>query len=93
MGAVALLVLLRPARFLLVSQEAVHVPRETVLQPAKVLLAVAQEMARGVLVRLRRLEQPVLADVAVGVLFVEDEVPVASQRAQRDATALLTTAE
>jgi hypothetical protein len=73
MGA---LVLLWPVgRLLLISQEAVHVPREPVLQAPKVLLAVAQEVVRSTPVRVRRLKRPVLADIPSGVLFVEDKVP------------------
>lgn len=52
-----------------------HVPGEAVLQAPKVLLAVTQEVVRGAAMRVRCLEQPVLADVPSGVLLVEDEVP------------------
>jgi hypothetical protein len=75
MGSLALT--LRTVMFLLllVSHEAVEVLRETAVQPAKVLLAVAQQVVRRAAVRVGRLEQLILADIPGGVLFVEDEVP------------------
>lgn len=61
--------------FSLVPKKSVHVPREPVLQAAKVVLAVTQEVALRAAVRLWCLEQLVLADVPRAVLFVENEVP------------------
>jgi hypothetical protein len=75
MGAITFAVGRGMRRFFLVPKEAMHVPREPVLQSAKVVLTIAQEMACRASVRVRGMETLVFADVPRAVLLVEDEVP------------------
>lgn len=75
MGAITFAVRRRAGCFSLVPKEAVHVPREAVLQPAKIVLAVTQEVALRASMRLWCLKKLVLSNVPRAVLLVEDEVP------------------